>query len=56
MEHALNQAHFCMYDNNVRVKTVHAKVLKEEDSKYMVEHSSSIDRSVLVLSSPLENA
>ena len=55
MDHAFYHAHFCMYDNNVRVRTVNLKVLKEEESKYRVEHSSSIDRSVFFLSS-LENA
>ena len=56
MDHAFNHAHFCMYDDTVRVKTVHVKVLKEEDSKYRVGHSSSLDRSALFLFSPLENA
>ena len=41
MDHAFNHAHFCMYDNNVRVKTVYLKVLKKEESKYRVAHSSS---------------
>ena len=43
-----------MYDNIVLVKPVYVKVLREGESDYRVENSSSIDSSIL-LSSPLEN-
>ena len=45
-----------MYDNNVLVKPVNVKVLREGESKLRVVAFFSIDRRVLFLSSPLENA
>jgi len=33
VNHAFNHAHSCMYDNNVRVKSVNVKALKEGGSK-----------------------
>ena len=53
MDHALNHTNFCMYDNNVHVKTVYVKVVEGEESKYRVEQSCFIDRNVLYLSSSL---
>ena len=35
-DHAFNHAHFCMYDNNVLVKPVYVKVIKEGENKYRV--------------------
>ena len=56
MDHAFNRAYFCMYDNNVLVKPMYVKVSKEGESEYRVVAFFFTDRSVLFLSSPLENA
>ena len=36
MEHAFHHAHFCMHDNDVLVKLVCVKVLKEGEGQYRV--------------------
>ena len=56
MDYSFNDAHFCKYNNNLLVKPVYVKVLKEGESEYKVVAFFSTDRSVLFLSSPLENA
>ena len=36
MNHAFNYIHFCMHDNNVLVKPVRVKVMKEGECEYRV--------------------
>ena len=36
MDHTLIHTHFSMYDNNLLVKQVYVKLLKEEEGKYRV--------------------
>ena len=34
MDHILDHAHFCTHDNNLLVKLVYVKILKDEEGKY----------------------
>ena len=55
VDHALNHAQFCMHGNNLLVKPVCVNVLKKKKGSTGFGNSSSIDRSLPFLSSPLAN-